>query len=107
MNAYVHRGGLAVALLATVITVGGFLAVDGYLKAQPPAAAVALGAAVAASSAPADDLAPEIVYVRPAPSPEVIHVTQNAPPAPRKVVKVVVPSTGGEPGEGEDGGEDD
>jgi hypothetical protein len=45
------------------------------------------------------------VYVRPAPSPEVIHVTKTAPPAPPQVVHVTVPGTGGEGNDGEGGNE--
>jgi hypothetical protein len=100
MNASIHRVGLAVATLAVVVTVGGYFVADGYLSARRsgsagPAAAGSLvppsPTATAAGTAP-----PEVVYVRPAPSPKVIHVTQTAPPAPPHVVHVTVPGTGGE-----------
>jgi hypothetical protein len=110
MNHSVHRVGLVVAVLAAVVTIGGYFAVDGYLNAHAPSA-VTLSADVAGwpATAPGGALAPEVVYVRPAPSPQVIHVTQTATPAPRQVVRVVVPNAGGEPGENdrESGGEDD
>jgi len=52
---------------------------------------LAVATLAAAGTAP-----PEVVYVRPAPSPKVIHVTQTPPPAPPHVVHVTVPGTGGE-----------
>ena len=108
MNASIHRVGLAVAALAVVVTVAGYFAVDGYLSAsrsgsQPVSPVVAV---TAPPSSPAT-LPPEVVYVRPAPSPRVIHITQTAPPAPPKVVHVTVPTAGGEGTDGEGGGEHD
>jgi hypothetical protein len=44
--------------------------------------------------------------VRPAPPPAVIHVTQLAPPAPKRIVHVTVPGTGGE-SDSEGGSEND
>ncbi len=87
MNDSIHRVGLAVATLAAVVTVGGHFAVDGYVLAQ----------ATATSSLP-----PEVVYVRAASSPQVIQLTQTAPPAPAQVVHVIVPGADGE----SDGGRD-
>ena len=86
MSDSIHRVGLAVATLAVVVTVGGSFAVDGYLSAQ-----------AATSSLPA-----EIVYVRAAPSPQTIQLTQTAPPGPAQVVHVIVP---GADGEGNGGGD--
>lgn len=80
MNDSIHRVGLAVATLALVVTVGGYFAVDGYLSAQ-----------AAASSLP-----PQVVYVRAAPSPQLIQLTQAAPSAPAQVVHVIVPGGDGE-----------
>jgi hypothetical protein len=87
MSDSIHRIGLAVATLAVVVTVGGSFAVDGYLSAQ----------AAATSS-----LAPEVVYVRAASSPQTIQLTQTAPPGPAQVVHVIVPGTDGESIGGDD-----
>ena len=81
MSDSIHRVGLAVATLAVVVTVGGYFAVDGYISAQ-----------AAASSS----LAPEVVYVRAASSPQVVQLTQTAPAGPARVVHVIVPGADGE-----------
>ena len=109
MNASIHRTGLVVAVLAVIVTVGGVFAADGYLSAHRAASSpqVAPVVSVASSASAAGSLPPEVVYVRPAPSPKVIHVTQTAPPAPPKVVHVTVPGAGGEGNDGEGGGEHD
>ena len=86
MSDSIHRVGLAVATLAVVVTVGGSFAVDGYLSAQ-----------AATSSLP-----PEIVYVRAAPSPQTIQLTQTAPPGPAQVVHVIVPGADAESNGGGD-----
>ena len=110
MNDSIHRVGLAVATLALIVTVGGYFIADGFLSARHtasagPAAAVTRvppsPTATAAGTAP-----PEVVYVRPAPSPKVIHVTQMAPPAPPHVVHVTVAGTGGANDGGGDGEND-
>jgi hypothetical protein len=62
---------------------------------------LAVATLAAAGTAP-----PEVVYVRPAPSPMVIHVTQTAPPAPPHVVHITVAGTGGENDGGGDGEND-
>ena len=107
MNASIHRTGLAIAALAVIVTVGGFFVADGYLAARRTASSSLAVPAVSVTSSPspAGSLPPEVVYVRPAPSPGVIHVTQTAPPAPPKIVHVTVPGAGGEAGDGEGGGE--
>ena len=109
MNASIHRTGLAVAALAVIVTVGGVFAADGYLSARRAAASPQFARVVSVASSPsaAGSLPPEVVYVRPAPSPKVIHVTQTAPPAPPKIVHVTVPGAGGEGNDGEGGGEHD
>jgi hypothetical protein len=76
MNDSIHRVGLAVASLAVVATVGGYFVVDGYRSAQAAAAA---------------SLPPAVVYVRAAPSPQVVQLTQTAPAAPAQVIDVIVP----------------
>ncbi len=109
MHLSVHRLGLAAATLTAIATVGVALALDGYVSSHRAASSGAAVPAVSATSAPipAASLPPELVYVRPAPSPQVIRVTQTAPPAAPKVVHVTVPGTGGEGAEGADGGEHD
>ena len=87
MSDSIHRVGLAVATLAVVVTVGGYFAVDGYISAQ----------AAASSSLP-----PEVVYVRAAPSPQTIQLTQTAPAGPARVVHVIVPGADGESNGGGD-----
>ena len=105
MNASIHRVGLAVAAIAVVVTVGAVFVADGYFSAGRTASAASPGGSDTVSPPPAatGTLPPELVYVRPAPSPEVIHVTKTAPPAPPQVVHVTVPGTGGEGNDGEGG----
>ncbi len=87
MNDSIHRVGLAVATLAVVVTVGGYFVVDGYRSAEAAAASY---------------LAPAVVYVRAAPSPQVVQLTQTAPAAPAQVIHVIVPNAGGETDAGGD-----
>ena len=111
MNPSIHRVGLAIAALTVIVSVGGLFVADGYLSARRTASAARAGsiARTAASPAPAaaGTVPPEVVYVRPAPSPEVIHITRTAPPAPAQVVHVTVPAEGGEGGDSDHGGETD
>jgi hypothetical protein len=111
MNPSIHRVGLAVAALAVVVAVGGFFVADGYLSARRTASAAPADLITRAAASPtptgAGTVPPEVVYVRPAPSPKVIHVTRTAPPAPPQVVHVTVPAAAGEGGDGEGGGETD
>jgi hypothetical protein len=105
MNASIHRVGLAVAVIAGVMTVGGFFVADGYFSASQITSATSPVATASESLSPAatGSLRPEVVYVRPAPSPQVIHVTRTAPAPPPQVVHVTVPGTGGEGIDGEGG----
>lgn len=107
MNASIHRLGLVTAALFVVVTIGGFFVVDGYLSANriTSAASPVATASVSPSAAATGTLPPELVYVRPAPSPKVIHVTRTAPPSPPQVIHVTVPSSGGEGNDGEGGNE--
>ena len=110
MNASIHRVGLAIAALTVAVAIGGFFVADGYMSARRTTSA-ATGSTTRTAASPAATAAgtvpPEIVYVRPAPSPKVIHVTRTAPPPPPQVVHVTVPTAGGEGGDGEGGGETD
>lgn len=109
MHASIHRAALAVSGVAVVTVVGGFLIADGYLAARGQAAGGLATSTVQgplASMAAAASASPQVVYVRPAPSPQVIHVTQPAPAAPPRVVHVTVPGTGGENDGGSEGGND-
>jgi hypothetical protein len=105
MNASIHRVGLAVAAIVVVVTVGGVFVADGYFSASRTASAATPGPSDGGSPSPATAgaLPPEVVYVRPAPSPEVIHVTRTAPPPPPQIVHVTVPGSGGEGNDGEGG----
>jgi hypothetical protein len=87
MSDSIHRVGLAVATLAVVVTIGGYFAVDGYLSAH---------------SSASSSLAPEVVYVRAASSPQVVQLTQTAPAGPARVVQIIV---SGADGEGNGGGD--
>lgn len=99
MNGSINRVGLAIAVLAVVVTVGGVYVADGYLSAQGAASVVRADPSINDSSSPSAtaSLPPELVYVRPAPSPKIIHVTRAAPPrrAPR-IVHVRVSTVTGE-----------
>ena len=106
MNASVHRFGLVVAALAVIATVGGFSLAQSYLSGRAAAATAPPAAATPAPTTAPETLPPDVVYVRPAPPPKVIHVTQTAPPAKPKVVHVTVPTPSGEGG-GDDGPGDD
>lgn len=84
----VRRLSVTVASVATAAAVAGVFVVQGYVSAQQ---------STAQSGSAAGAVSPQTVYVRPAPSPQVIHVTQTTQPAgPPPVIHVVVPSTGGE-----------
>jgi hypothetical protein len=92
----IHRAGLTIAGLATAVLVAGAFVAQGYVAAKQ---AIPTAPAVTAAAT----LAPEIVYVNPAPTPAVIQVTQAGPPASQPpVIHVIVPSTGGDDG-GSDG----
>jgi len=108
MNLSIHRIGLVVAAAAVVITVGGALVADGYVSARKsvttPVVPAVSSTATPATAAP---LEPQLVYVRPAPPPQVIHVTEKAPVAAPKVVHVVVASRsgGGDESDGSEAGD--
>jgi hypothetical protein len=96
----IHRIGVGIASLVTVATVAGALFIQGYSAAQ---AVQASSPSAAVSATPGATLAPEIVYVNPVPSAQVVNVTQMQPPAgPPPVIHVVVPSVGGDDGGGAD-----
>jgi len=98
----IHRIAFAVAGLATITGVGGVFAAQGYLEAQAQAQAAesarasALAAAEIAAWTP-PPLTPEIVYVEPVPTPQIINVVQTAEPsAAPPIVRVTVPAAGDE-----------
>jgi hypothetical protein len=103
MNGSISRVGLAVATFAVIVTVGGAYVADGYLSAQGAASAIRATPTINDSSSPSPTatLPPELVYVRPAPSPKVIHITKAAPAAAPKVIHVTVPTVPGESADGE------
>jgi hypothetical protein len=101
MKLSVHRVALGTATAVAIASFAAFVVVGGQLTAQhaasAAAAAVSTTTTVAArGTSPAAVPAPQTVYVRPAPSPQVIQVSQTAPPVPPTVVTVTVPSAGGE-----------
>jgi hypothetical protein len=122
----IHRIGLGVAGVATVLTVAGALVVDGYATAGKDVAratATQQSPTPMPTIEPTPSLDPLTVYVKPAPLPPVTHVTKpapvvtprpvppvtappvTAPPAPDPtppVIRVIVPTPSGE-----DGGKDD
>jgi hypothetical protein len=113
MNA-IHRIGLVIAGLATVVAVGGAFVIQGYVAAQqavasaaPPAAAANVVTTPDPTASPSLD--PQIVYVAPVPSPLTITVpgpakpgkntpnnTPNVPAATPPVIHVIVPTPVGE-----------
>jgi hypothetical protein len=96
-----HRLGVTIAGIATVATVAGAFVAQGYVAAQQTTIHATATSPALVAMAP---LAPEIVYVNPLPSPQVIHVTQTQPPAaPPPVIHVIVPSSQGD----DNGGSDD
>lgn len=96
----IHRLGVGIATLAILATVAGAFVVQGYTTAQQASAQTATATATMGPSA---TLGPEIVYVNPVPSPQVVNVTQTQPPAPQPpVVHVIVPTVGGDDGGGSD-----
>jgi hypothetical protein len=110
MNGSVSRVGLAVGTFAVMLTVGGAYLAEGYLSAQGAASAVGAMPTTTDSPTPSGTgtLPPELVYVRPAPPPQVIHVTKSASPAKPRVVHVTVPGDTTERGddEGDSSGDD-
>ncbi len=98
MNASIHRAGLAIAALAVTTFIGGSLIADGFIQASAQAAGGPAVVAAQDQSTPiaAGSAPPEVVYVRPAPPPAVIHVTQVSPQTPKRIVHVTVPGTGSE-----------
>jgi hypothetical protein len=103
MTTSIHRVGLAVAAVVTVVTVAGMYVADGYLSAQGAASSTASTPTGNVSSSPSatGTVPPEVVYVRPAPPPKVIHVTKAAPPKAPQVIHVTVPTAPGESGDRE------
>jgi hypothetical protein len=93
-----HRIGATVAGLATVATVAGAFVAQGYVAAQQAAQQSAQQAAGQELVAQASS-APQVVYVRPMPSPQVVTPPQPTLPPP-PVIHIVVPS------HGDDGGSD-
>ncbi len=85
----IHRVGVTIAGLATAATVAGAFVLQGYSSAQAAAQQANAQAAQATSS-----LAPEIVYVRPVPTPQ----TQTQPPVEPPPIIQIVPGTGDDDG---------
>ncbi len=116
----IHRIGLAIASLATVLVVGSAFVIGGYLSASTiaSAATASSGPTYAPTEAPttmaAPTLDPETIYIESAPTPATVTIGKTAPPAtgtipkptPKTtppVIHVVVPGPTGE----DDGGGDD
>jgi hypothetical protein len=99
----IHRIGVTIAGLATVVTVAGAFVAQGYVAAQQAAAeATAQATAANPTANPTMDLAPQTIYINPLPTPPVVTVT--APPANKPpVIHVVVPAPAGGDDEGSDG----
>lgn len=77
----IDRIGVTIAGSATAVVVAGVFVAQGCVAAQAPAQATAQSAGLAAAGA---TVVPETVYVNPAPTPPVIHVTQTSPRASRR-----------------------
>jgi hypothetical protein len=101
----IHRIGFTIASLATAATIAGAFVVQGYVaaqqaaqqQAQQTAQQQAMALVAQASASPA----PQLVYVKPLPTPQVITPVQPTQP-PQQVIHIIVPSAGGD-----DGGSDD
>ena len=87
----IHRLGVTIAGLATVLTVAGAFVAQGYVAAQQ---ASAQATAQAAASAP------QIVYINPVPTAPPAPPTPT--PQPQQVIHVIV-GGGGDDGGGNDG----
>ena len=122
----IHKAGVAIAALVTVVAIAGAFVVQGYVaarQAQEAAAAPGIADAAVATVAPTLEptatptLPPQVVYIAPIPTPAVITVTP--PPGPARkasstptptaqatppVIHITVTSP---PGEHEDGPEGD
>ncbi len=93
----IHRIGVAVAGLATVVVVAGAFVAQGYAAGQQAAAQAQAQSGMIAGGA--SNLAPLTIYVSPAGTPSTIRVTQTSPPAQQpQVIHVIVPSAGGDDG---------
>ncbi len=91
----IHRLGVTIAGLATVLTVAGAFVAQGYVAAQQASAqATAQATAQAAASAP------QIVYINPMPTAPPAPPTPT--PQPQQVIHVIV-GGGGDDGGGNDG----
>jgi hypothetical protein len=92
----IHRIGLAVAGIATMLAVAGALVVDGYLGAMSAQAQASNSASAAPTDSPTDtptdtpSLAPVTVYVIPAPTPTV-QIVNSYPAAPVVVAEPPAP----------------
>jgi hypothetical protein len=122
----IHKAGVAIAALVTIVAIAGAFAVQGYVaarQAQEAAAAPGVADAAVATDPPAlaptasPTLPPQVVYIAPVPTPAVITVTPppkpaekaGATPAPTAqatppVIHITVTAP---PGEHEDGREGD
>jgi hypothetical protein len=104
----IHRLGLTIAGVVAALVVAGALVVQGYASAQSAAAqASAAQQAATAASTPMATLAPETIYVNPAPTPGTVTITRTAQPivqsgsgATTPAIQIVVPGSG----RGDDGG---
>ena len=94
----IHRLGVTIAGLATVLTVAGAFVAQGYVAAQQASAqATAQATALAAASAP------QIVYINPMPTaPPAPPAPPTPAPQPQQVIHVIV-GGGGDDGGGNDG----
>jgi hypothetical protein len=106
----IHRVGVTVAGLATVVAIAGAFVVQGYAGAQHTVAQATVQTTASATIDPTLDptpsVAPQTIYVNPMPTPAVIHVVTKPKPAPPAkkppVIHVVVPGpTGGDDGGGD------
>jgi hypothetical protein len=91
----IHRLGVTIAGLATVLTVAGAFVAQGYVAAQQASAQ-----ATAEATAQAAASAPQIVYINPMPTAPPAPPTPS--PEPQQVIHVIV-GGGGDDGGGDDG----
>ena len=99
-----HRVGVTIATVVTVATVAAAFGIRSYVATEDAAAQAReqVLATVPPTVGPTASLVPQTIYVNPLPTPQVIHVTQTAPPARRVRVHVFVPGSD----DGHEGGTD-
>lgn len=87
----IHRIAVTIAGLLTAAAIGGVFVVQGYVSAQEATPAPTTEATAEPTASPTLD--PEVIYINPVPTPQIINVTKTARPVKKApVIHVVVPT---------------